>query len=433
MNRRTFLLAGAAAIAGASLRAAASEPRLLLSESELARIKDLLAKPGRLDTHAASIRANAEKTLKAGPWSVTYERPAGRGVAAGPNDYYSEGPYWWPDPKNPGGPYIRRDGERNPERFMGNRRPLGEMCEAVLALGQAAFFLGDDRCAERAAMVLNTWFLNSKTLMNPHLEYGQAVLGHNTGRGIGIIDTVSLIHCALGVSLAEASGKLDRAVAGGVREWYARYLKWMTTSHNGLDEKKAGNNHATWWTAQAAAYATFVGDTAARRMAWQHYRTWLVPSQVRPDGSCPREEARTRSLSYSTMNLDGFSVLCRIAHVNGEDLWRYRTPEGIGIEKAFYYLMPFILDPGSWKKQQIAPFDQRATVYLGLAGLGLGSPSLLAAYRKLPRAATPWVQLVDLLVQTAAAESGSHRPGPAGARFPSGRREAAGMMLLDDA
>jgi hypothetical protein len=25
-------------------------------------------------------------------------------------------PYWWPDPKSPNGlPYIRRDGERNPE------------------------------------------------------------------------------------------------------------------------------------------------------------------------------------------------------------------------------------------------------------------------------------------------------------------------------
>lgn len=401
MNRRTFLLAGAAAIAGASLRAKAAEPRLFLSENELARIKDALAKNGRFDEPAAQMRANAERALKAGPWSVTYERPVGRGVDAGPNDYYSEGPYWWPDPKNPGGPYIRRDGERNPERFMGNRQSLGQMCEAVLALGQAAYFLGDARCAERTARVLNTWFLDAKTRMNPHLEYGQAVLGHNTGRGIGIIDTVGLIHCALGSSFAELSGKLDRTVASGVREWYARYLKWMTTSEKGLDEKKAGNNHATWWTAQAATYATFVGDVANRQMAWRHYREWLVPRQVEPDGSCPREEARTRSLSYSTMNLDGFSVLCRIAQINGEDLWRYRTPQGIGIEKSFSYLMPFVLDPGSWKKQQIARFEPDSTVWLGLAGLGLDSSALLAAYRGLPRATAPWVQLVDLLVRTA--------------------------------
>ena len=39
--------------------------------------------------------------------------------------------------------------------------------------------------------------------MNPNLEYGQAVRGINTGRGTGIIDTVSLIHAAQGVALLE--------------------------------------------------------------------------------------------------------------------------------------------------------------------------------------------------------------------------------------
>jgi hypothetical protein len=41
------------------------------------------------------------------------------------HDYMSQAPYWWPDPASADGkPYIRRDGERNPEI---NRRPfLGE-------------------------------------------------------------------------------------------------------------------------------------------------------------------------------------------------------------------------------------------------------------------------------------------------------------------
>ncbi len=32
------------------------------------------------------------------------------------HDYMSQGPYWWPDPSKPDGkPYIRKDGQRNPE------------------------------------------------------------------------------------------------------------------------------------------------------------------------------------------------------------------------------------------------------------------------------------------------------------------------------
>lgn len=386
MNRRAFL---SLPLGGFAAQVTGGEPLILLSTGDLARL--------RKTARRTQLAGRVDEALKAGPWSVAFHRP--KRSTASPNDYYSEAPYWWPDPKNPNGPYIRKDGERNPARYIENRRDLGEMSEAVLALGMGAALLDDARCADRAVKVLSTWFLDPKTRMNPHLEYGQAVLGHNTGRGTGIIDTAGLIRCAQGVALLDAAGKLPEGIAQGIRRWFSDYLKWMTTSAKGLEEKKATNNHATWWTAQVAAFATLARDEAGKKLAWEHYRSHLVPTQVQPDGSCPREEARTRSLSYSTMNLDGFSVLCRIAEVNGVNLWRFRSPKGMGVEKAFHYLAPFVLDPKTWRRQQITAYDQDQTIYLGLAGIGLRSPELLAAYRKLPRAAAPWVMLVDLLVR----------------------------------
>jgi len=172
----------------------------------------------------------------------------------------------------------------------------------------------------------------------------------------------------------------------------------MTTSEKGLDEKKSGNNHATWWTAQVAGYATFVNDTAAQKMAWSHYRTVLVPGQIQPDGSCPREEGRTQSLSYSTFNLDAFSVLCRIAELNGVDLWKFHTPQGIGVDKALAYVTPYVEQPDIWKKQQITPFAKNGIVFPALAGLGLRSADLMRVYRTLPRSKSPWVLFADLTV-----------------------------------
>lgn len=52
----------------------------------------------------------------------------------GPKDYYSEADYWWPDPANPGGPYIRRDGLSNPDRFDAHRDAMIELSLAVPAL-----------------------------------------------------------------------------------------------------------------------------------------------------------------------------------------------------------------------------------------------------------------------------------------------------------
>jgi hypothetical protein len=387
LNRRGFLSLPLVLL---PVRAAGGQSLLLLSPDDLARIRGA-AKQARL-------AGRVDGALKAGPWSVTYYRPSR--TTASPNDYYSEGPYWWPDPNNPAGPYIRKDGERNPARFIDNRRDIAEMSEAVLTLGLGAALAGDGRCAGRAARVLSTWFLDAKTRMSPHLEYGQAVIGRNTGRGAGIIDTVALIRCAQGVALLDATGGLETGVLEGVRAWFAAYLKWLTTSSKGLDEMKARNNHATWWTAQVASFATLARDESGKRLAWERYRTHLVPSQIQPDGSCPAEEARTRSLSYSTMNLDGFAVLCRIAETSGVDLWRFRTPAGTGVEKAFRYLLPYVLDPQSWRKPQISSLDRDQTIYLGLAGLGLRSAEFLGAYRQLPLADTPWVTLVDLLVRS---------------------------------
>ena len=118
LHRRRFLaLAGAAAGSAAAARAADTDvpPSLILFDSaSAARARDF-AKRDR----PAVIDKLATEALRPAPWSVTMHRPSGLGVTAGPHDYVSEGPYWWPDPKNPGGPYIRKDGQRNPDRFMG--------------------------------------------------------------------------------------------------------------------------------------------------------------------------------------------------------------------------------------------------------------------------------------------------------------------------
>jgi hypothetical protein len=395
LTRRNFCLA-ASALLTRPASAAADNPCILLPSAQVARIREALRRDAALRPAADLVRQNADAALKEGPWSVTYHRPDF--IKAAPNDYYSEGPYWWPDPKNPKGPYIRKDGERNPDRYLNNRNDLGSLCTAILALGMGSL-LGERRYSGHAAEILSVWFEDPKTRMNPNLEFGQAVRGINTGRGTGIIDTVSMIHTAQGFMLLEQAGMLDAKLAEGVRRWFADYMTWMNTSQKGLDEKKSGNNHATWWTAQVAAYATLVGDQSMKSMAWEHYRAYLVPTEVEPDGSCPREEERTQSLSYSAMNLDAFAVLCRIAEVNGVSLWGYRTPKGIGIEKSFHYLTPYVLHPDQWKKQQITKYNADSTIFPGLAGAGLKSEELLTAYRALPRSKSPWVQLVDLAVR----------------------------------
>src|SRR5881227_3982706 len=149
--------------------------------------------------------------------------------AGGLHDFFSEGDYWWPDPKNPEGPYVQRDGESNPDNFVEHRRALMRLSVQVPALAAAWKLTGDARYARHAALHLRAWFLDERTRMNPSLQYAQAIHGRTTGRGTGIIDTIHLVEVARAVEVLEGSRALSRAELDGIKKWFADYLKWMTT------------------------------------------------------------------------------------------------------------------------------------------------------------------------------------------------------------
>jgi hypothetical protein len=99
--------------------------------------------------------------LQQSPITITsYSNPRSAG---GLHDYFSEGDYWWPDPKNPSGPYIRRDGMSNPDNFTAHRRALIRLSLQMPALAAAWKLTGEKKYASHAALHLRAWFLDPKT------------------------------------------------------------------------------------------------------------------------------------------------------------------------------------------------------------------------------------------------------------------------------
>ena len=376
---------------------AAALPRTLVSSDEADPIHSaIIRKEGWTQGAVKRLRAEADRRLKEGPWTVTSDRPEGPVIDV--HDYYSEAPYWWPDPANPTGPYIRKDGQTNPNRFMANKTALNSMADAVFTLGAAAFFLDEPRYGQRAARVIRVWFLDPKTRMNPNFEYSQAIRGSNTGRGAGIIDGRVFIRVIQGMEFLAQTGQWDAREQAAVRKWFEDYLQWLTRSENGREEKRAGNNHASWWTAQVAAVASFVENRAEMQAAFKYYREQIFWTQIRADGSAPREESRTRSLWYSAFNLEAYVTVCRIAQVQAVDLWGVRAKSGATLSTVIDYLEPFLSDPRKWRKEQISEFANDGLHYLAFAGMGLNKPEKVALFRKLEKPEGAWLSVVDLLV-----------------------------------
>jgi len=359
MNRRNFLGASAAFAAG-WLRA---DERFDLVAIERPRV----------------IPA-AERYLAAKPITITSSSsPRSPG---GKHDFFSEGDYWWPDPKNPDGPYIRRDGESNPANFVEHRRAMVRLSLIVPALAAAYKVTHKPKYAAHAALHLRAWFIDDATRMNPNLEYAQAIHGITTGRGTGVIDTLHL------VEVARAAGELDLAPADrkGVVDWFAAYLEWMRTSKNGIEERDAKNNHGTCWVAQAAAFAQLTGNREVTDWCRTRYRTVLIPGQEAADGSFPQELARTKPYGYSIFNLDAMSILVQTLSTSQDDLWKWQLPDGRGIAKAVAWMYPYLEDKKKWiKPPDVMYFDQWPVRQPSLlfAGLALERPEYLALWKRL--------------------------------------------------
>jgi len=315
-----------ALLLGCSILSSCSPPASQVAEQP-SKILIVLDTPG--------IVSSAEAYLNVVPQTVTafpIERSAG-----GANDYYSEGRYWWPDPKNPEGPYIRKDGQSNPNLFTKHRDAVRDFTNLVSASTVAFLKTGQQKYADQAKAHILAWYVNPETRMNPSLNYAQAIKGINEGRGIGIIDTRSFIYVAKSIELLEAKGVFSQEEWSAVQSWFNAFGDWLTTSDFGLDERDNNNNHSTWWGAQLAAFARVADRTDLLDTARVQYRRQLA-IQMDGQGIFTDEVGRTRPFHYTKYNLDAFAVLANLLSEEGEDIWTFKGPNGDFKKAVDWYL-----------------------------------------------------------------------------------------------
>ncbi|WP_186445985.1 alginate lyase family protein [Paenibacillus cremeus] len=302
------------------------------------------------------LKQEAAESLSAGPFTVV-DKPV-TPPSGDKHDYMSIAPYWWPNPDTPSGlPYIRKDGEENPERSKLDRSSLAKLSAHTDTLALAYYFSDEEAFALKAAELLRAWFIDEPTRMNPHLHYGQSIRGICDGRGIGIIETRDFLKVVNAIGLLQGSSSWANTDQSQMQAWFKQYLHWLLDSERGRDEASQANNHGTHYDVQVAVFSLFVGQEDVAKEILSSRVLQRITDQIEPDGRQPLELARTKALSYSSMNLDGWFDLAAIAEVFGIDLLQYTTADGRGLRMALDYLVPYFSDPESWPYEQIHLFS----------------------------------------------------------------------------
>jgi hypothetical protein len=306
---------------------------------------------------------DAEEAMKSGPVSVMEKRnipPSGN-----KHDYMSLAPYHWPDPSKAGGlPYIRKDGQTNPEvKEYKDKEYMPKLCADVHVLALAHYFSDDNIYAEHAAKLVRVWFLDTATRMNPNLNFAQAVKGVNTGRGAGMIDSRHFVKLIDAVGLLQGSKYWKDADQKGLQQWFADFLVWMQASKNGIDEMNANNNHGAWYDAQRLSMALFTGNMELAKKTVLSAQERL-DKQMDDAGSFPKEMERTTSLHYTTFVMEAFFNIALMADDAGMDMWNYSSPSGRSLKKAFEVLRPYLAKQKEWQGQQIKDFQYEEGYFL---------------------------------------------------------------------
>lgn len=324
--------------------------------SFVANKSSLLANDEILMPAYKQLLKNAGKALQFGPVSVMEKKnipPSGD-----KHDYMSLAPYHWPDPaKADGLPYIRKDGQTNPEvKEYKDKEYMPLLCDKVFTLSIAYYFSGEKKYAEHAARLLRGWFLDSATRMNPNLNFSQAIKGTNTGRGAGLIDARHFIKLIDAIGLLPTTNSWSEVDQKGMKSWFNNFLNWMQTSDNGKDEINAPNNHGVWYDALRLSISLFINDIEKAKNIIANTQNRL-DKQMDKAGNFPKEMERTTSFHYTVFVMDAFFTIAQMAEKAGINFWNYTSTSGNSLKKGFDQLLPYLAKEKKWDGPQIKEFD----------------------------------------------------------------------------
>lgn len=360
----------------------------MLDRAAVADVRSQLQTDADLAASLSALVAEAQVQMEVPVRPVTSGKDEGLPVAPSgdPKDYVSLSPYWWPNPDVPSGePYIRRDGEVNPERFDYDTPKLGDFGTAVRVLAFAYAMTGDEKYAERALEHVRAWFIEPSTRMNPSMRFAQFIPGVSLGRRVGIIDTNRLRWMPDSLMILAESPAWTSWDDAETKRWFGEYAEWLMTSDLGQAERQSTNNHGTWFDAQTVQYALYSGreDIARELLAELPDR---MDHHFAADGSQPHELERTRALDYTDFNIRAYLDLALYAERLGMNIADYENDDGATLEDAVAWAVPYMVGEREFPYQQITP--PRYHMYyqmFRMASRLFDEPRFEAAAQRLPK------------------------------------------------
>ena len=338
---------------------------LLLDKDNLDQIK---AKIDRQDPFVMpayqTLISKAEKTLSMDRLSVVDKSLTP--PSQDKHDYMSLGPYFWPNPKTKDGyPYIRRDGKVNPNALIDSDSPrLVRLANALETLALAYYYTNNTKYAQRAVEMIQIWFINDSTKMNPHLKYAQGIPGTVPGRALGILDGRHFVRILDSITLIENSNLLSSKDLEVIKQWVKDYQNWLLNGEYAYEESHHPNNHGTFYDYQVVGYALYLEQPKKAKELLTNAQYIRLGSHIGSKGQNFHELERTRPLHYSLFDLEAMIGLALYSdHYDDVNFWTF-TINQTSLKKAIDYVIKYKNNRDMWlvKNEKVNFMDLTPTL-----------------------------------------------------------------------
>lgn len=308
------------------------------------------------------------------------------GPSGDPRDWVTLSQYWWEDPENPEGPYIRQDGNTNPKVNDFPEQGLGsKMSFATQALGFMYYITGDEKYASKSAELLRKFFLDPDQGMNPNLNFAQYVPRMDRIRGTGVDDGQRIMAIINGAKIISGSQAWTDEDEAQLKDWTRAFAYWLENSSQGIAESLSINNHGTSYEATLEMALLYVGDYEYLKEVIIKNQLPRIPRVLNEDSVSLSEVSRPKGLNYSTTMTYGIYKTAIMAQKVGlNDVWSYKGENGRSMVMNLDFLIQHWLEPSKWPFQQTSSFDShRAAMILEHAGKQLGNQRYIDAAKKI--------------------------------------------------
>ena len=278
-------------------------------------------------------------------------------ISGDKHNYESLSIYWWPDPKNPDGPYIARDGEFNPEYKLYDYPRLLQLVENIRSCAQAYYLSGDLKYYTFVCQQLDVWFITAQTRMNPDFSYCQFIPGRNEGRGNpqGMIDAYSFNDVLEGIRLTNNVKSIGRKRMRALKNWFGAFANWMQTSDYGKKAYAFTNGQVLTFDTTIYNIFIFTGQKSARKAIFKAFPEKRIKAQIADDGKMPEALKRTKALSYTVSDIQRLVDFASLAKADGKSLSKESL---VRIQSAFDYITPLTSNREAFPYSEIGNWDE---------------------------------------------------------------------------